>query len=199
MRDLIDLLDKILTESQVDEAANLAASEILSRSGRFETFIDHIKNKRPFYTHDDQEVIVDPDEADRFVDMYTQKQFTGNIKAQDINGQFWPLSQFKKTSEFGGSGVKPGEKGDVSKMSKDAAKLKPAEIGITGKDIAAGDLGSVIVSNPVLQATVSLRYFVRSGSCPRLFFPPRKYPFVWSCDPSYSAGSLHPENTRWVT
>jgi hypothetical protein len=38
-------------------------------------------------------------------------------------------------------------------MSKDAAKLKPAEIGITGKDIAAGDLGSVIVSNPVLQAT----------------------------------------------
>ena len=49
MRDLIDILNKILTESQVDEAANLAAGEILSRSGRFEKFINHIKNKQPFY------------------------------------------------------------------------------------------------------------------------------------------------------
>jgi hypothetical protein len=153
MRELIDILDKILIESQVDEAANLAASEILSRTGRFEKFIDHIKNKRPFYTHDDQEVIVDPSEADRFMDMYTQKQFTGNIKARDINGQFWPLSQFKKTGDFGGSAVKPTEVGDMSKMSKDAAKLKPAEIGITGKDISASELGSLIVNNSALQAT----------------------------------------------
>ena len=98
-------------------------------------------------------MVVDPAEADRFMDMYTQKQFTGNIKARDINGQFWPLSKFKKTSEFGGSGVKPAEKGDISKMSKDAAKLKPAEIGITGKNIEASDLGSVIVNNSVLQST----------------------------------------------
>ena len=153
MRDLIDILNKLLTESQVDEAANLAAGEILSRPGRFEKFINHIKNKQPFYTVDDEEVIVDPAEAKRFLDMYTQKQFTGNIKARDINGQFWPLSKFKKTSEFGGSGVKPAEKGDISKMSKDAAKLKPAEIGITGKNIEASDLGSVIVNNPVLQST----------------------------------------------
>ena len=48
MRDLIDILNKILTESQVDEAANLAAGEILSRPGRFEKFINHIKNKQTF-------------------------------------------------------------------------------------------------------------------------------------------------------
>lgn len=154
MRDLIDLLDKILNESQMLEASNLSASEILARPGRFEKFIDYIQNQRPFYTSDDQEVIIDPSEAKRFTDMYTQKQFTGSIKARDINGQFWPISKFKKTSDFGGSGVKPSEAGDISKMSKDAFKLKPAEIGITGKNINAGDLGSVIINNSSLQSTV---------------------------------------------
>jgi hypothetical protein len=153
MRDLLDILDKILVESQIEEASNLSAAEIIGRAGRFEKFIDHIRNQKPFYTTDDQEVIINPSEADRFENMYKQKQFSGSIKAQDINGQFWPISKFKKTADFGGSAVKPADIGDLSKLTKDAAKLKPAEIGITGKNIAAADLGPTIISNPSLQKT----------------------------------------------
>ena len=154
MRDLIDLLDKILLESQLDEEVTLSAGEITKYPQRFDAFIDHIRSRRPFFiSGTNEEITVDPAEADRIESLHQRKMFTGVQKVTDVNGNVWPVSKFKKTAEFGGAAVKPGEEGDLSKISKDAAKLKPAEIGITGKDIAAKDLLKSIVSNTVLNST----------------------------------------------
>lgn len=154
MRDLIDLLDKILSESQLDEEVTLSAGEITKYPKRFDAFIDHIRSGGLFFVSGtNEEITVDPAEADRIEALHQQKMFNGVQKVTDINGNVWPISKFKKTAEFGGAAVKPGEEGDLSKISKDAAKLKPAEIGITGKDIAAKDLLKSIISNTVLNST----------------------------------------------
>ena len=152
MRDLLDLLDNILTESQIDEAT-LSASQIKKYPQRFAAFIDHIQNQRPFYTEAGDEVVLNPAEADRFLELDAQGKFSGGLKGVDLQGRAWPLSAFLKTAEFGGSSLKPGEEGDVEKIKKENAKLKPTQIGITDKQIPAGDLGDMIVNNPVLQST----------------------------------------------
>jgi len=151
MRDLLTILDNILTESLIRES--LTASEITKRPGRFEKFIDHIRDQKPFYTADGQEVVLDPSEADRFEELHAKKQFTGQIQARDLDGNVWATSKFIKTAEFGGAAVKPGEEGDLSKISKDAAGLKPSKIGITGKKITAKNLPKVIIGNSNLNST----------------------------------------------
>lgn len=147
MRDILDKLDGI-TE------ATLEPSQIIKYPERFDAFISHIQDRRPFYT--DKEgtaVVLDPREAERFLQLRAQGLFKGGLKGRDLEGQEWPLSGFRKTAEFGGAGVTPGQEGDVTKLKKEGALLKPTQIGITDKNIPAKSLGKLIVQNPVLQST----------------------------------------------
>ncbi len=60
MRDLLNLLDGVLAE------ATLSASQITKYPERFDAFISHIQDQKPFFTElDGTEVILDPQEADR--------------------------------------------------------------------------------------------------------------------------------------
>ena len=144
MRDLLNLLENVLDE------ADLSAGEIAKYPERFDTFIAHIQDGRPFYTKAGEEVVLDPSEAKRFLQLKKQGQFRGALKALDQNGREHALSSFLKTAEFGGASVKPGE--DTSK-SKEGALVKPTQIGITDRPIQAGDLGAEIANNPVLKST----------------------------------------------
>ena len=75
MRDLLNLLDNILTE-----ASNLAPSEILKHDWRWDLVLKKIKAGEPFMTMANQEVIIDPNEANRFIRLRNANQFSGNIK-----------------------------------------------------------------------------------------------------------------------
>lgn len=153
MRDLINLLETIAASEPVQEAATLSASQITKYPERFDAFINHIESQRPFYTAAGDKVVLDPAEAERFLDLKSIGKFTGTLKGRDRQGKEWPLSGFLKTAEFGGGAAVPGEEGDMTKVSKEAAKLKPSSIGITDQDIPAGQLGDVIVNNQILQST----------------------------------------------
>ena len=143
MRDLINLVETLIE-------ADLSAGEIAKYPERFDAFISHIQDGKPFYTKAGEEVILDPSEAKRFLQLKQQGQFRGALKARDQNGREHSLSSFLKTAEFGGASAKPGE--DTSK-SKEGALVKPTQIGITDRPILAGDLGAEIVNNQVLNST----------------------------------------------
>ncbi len=147
MRDILDKLDSIAE-------ATLEPSQIIKYPERFDAFISQIQDRRPFYTEKEgTEVILDPREADRFLQLRTQGQFRGALKARDMQGNEWPLSGFRKTAEFGGASAKPGEEDDPTKIKKEGAALKPSQIGITDKQIPIRSLGKLIVQNPVLSGT----------------------------------------------
>jgi hypothetical protein len=139
MRDLINIVE-----------ATLEPSQIIKYPERFDAFITHIQDGKPFYTTAGEEVILDPSEAQRFLDLRAKNLFKGALKGVDRNGKQYSLSSFQKTIEFGGGSVKPGE--DTS-SSKEGALVKPTQIGITDRPILAGDLGSEIASNQVLNST----------------------------------------------
>lgn len=146
MRDILTLFDGILQE------ATLEPSQIIKKSERFDAFISHIRDRRPFYTEKDgTEVVLDPREADRFSQLRQTGQFKGALRGRDLEGTEWPLSGFRKTAEFGGASAKPGAQD--TDVKKEGAQLKPSQIGITDRPITAGQLGQVIVQNPVLQST----------------------------------------------
>jgi len=146
MRDLLDQLDAI-------SEATLDASTITRYPERFDAFISHIQDRRPFYTErEGTEVILDPREAQRFLQLRAQGEFRGALKGRDLDGREWPLSQFRKTAEFGGASAKPGE-ADTASLKKEGAQVKPTQIGITDQDIPATKLAGVITNNPVLQGT----------------------------------------------
>jgi hypothetical protein len=144
MRDLLNLIQTL------SEDRTLNASVILKRSGRFEKFISMIANQQPFYTVDQEPVIVDPSEAERFQQLYDNGKFSGTLKIKLEDGRQIPLNQLLKTVELGGQASK-GEEGEET--SKEAALLKPSQINITDKDIPASQLGKEIINNPVLQST----------------------------------------------
>lgn len=145
MRDLIDILDQL-------NEATLSPGQIIKYPERFDAFISHIQDGRPFYTEKEgTEVILKKSEAARFLQLRQSGQFKGNLKGMDVNGQEWPLSSFRKTAEFGGASAKPGA--DTSEVRKEGAQLKPSQIGIADQQIPASKLGDVIVNNSVLQST----------------------------------------------
>ena len=151
MRDILNKLDNL-------NEVSLSASEINKYEDRFNAFIGHIANGKPFYLDKDvngfpkgTEVILDPSEAERFLALARENKFKGGLTGTDAKGNIWPLSSFSKTAEFGGATAKPDD--DASKLSKDAAGLKPNQIGITDQPIKAGQLGRVIINNPILNST----------------------------------------------
>ena len=146
MRELIDLLESIVDE------AELSASQISKYPERFDAFITHIQDGKPFYTAAGDEVILIPSEATRFLQLKAAGKFSGGLKGTDRDGVSWPLSGFLKTAEFGGASTKPGEV-DTAELKKEGAQVKPSQIGITDKEIPATQLPSEIINNPVLQST----------------------------------------------
>ena len=153
MRDLLNLLDNLATEQKLNEAT-LEPSQIIKYPERFDAFITHIQDKKPFYTDKEgTEVILKPSEAERFLKLKQQGLFKGGLKGVDAQGNQWPLSQFRKTAEFGGASVAPGDEDNPDEVKKEGAKLKPSQIGIVNRPIPASDLGAEIVNNPVLQST----------------------------------------------
>jgi hypothetical protein len=155
MRDILNLLENILTEK-----SNLAAGELNKDRARFNTFIQYIQTGKPFNTLDGKEVIVDPSEADRFLELKQTNKFGGTLKALGTDGMQYPISSFLKTAEFGGHAAKPGipgepsDAGDVKQTAgKEGALVKPSQIKITDQNIPASALGSAIINNPVLKST----------------------------------------------
>lgn len=144
MRDILNLLDTL-------EEATLSPGEIIKYPERFDAFIAHIQDGKPFYTSSGEEVILDPSEAARFLDLRAKNLFTGRLAGVDLNGKKHALSSFEKTAEFGGASVKPG---DDTSSSKEGALVKPTQIGITDRPILAGELGAEIASNQVLNSTL---------------------------------------------
>jgi hypothetical protein len=145
MRDLIDLLD-IINE------ATLSASVITRYPERFDAFITHIQDGNPFYTEAGDEVVLNPSEANKFLQLKAAGKFSGPLTGVDQNGTVWPLSGFLKTAEFGGASTKPGEV-DTAELKKEGAQVKPSQIGITDKKIPAARLSAEIINNPVLQSS----------------------------------------------
>lgn len=146
MRDLLNLIDNLIAE------ATLEPSQIIKYPERFDAFISHIQDGRPFYTEKDgTEVILKKSEANRFLQLRQAGQFKGTLKGMDEQGNLWPLSGFRKTAEFGGASAKPGA--DSSEVRKEGAQLKPSQIGIADQEIPASQLGDMIVNNSVLQST----------------------------------------------
>ena len=144
MRDILNLLDTVLDE------ATLSAGEITTYPERFDAFIAHIQDGKPFYTKTGEEVVLDPSEAERFLELKAKNLFAGRLAGVDVNGKKHALSSFLKTAEFGGGSVKPGE--DTG-GTKEGALVKPKQIGITDRPIQAGNLGAEIASNPILNST----------------------------------------------
>jgi len=146
MRDLINLI-QILSEA----AVGLSAGEILKYESRFNKFIDYIENEKPFTLVTGEEVVLDPSEAQRFIDLRNNDMFKGTLKAKQKGGGEIPLSKLAKTTDFGGAAVAAGQ--EASTGGKEGLIVKPSQIGITDKDIAAADFYEVIAGNSILAST----------------------------------------------
>jgi hypothetical protein len=144
MRDLIDKL------TYIAEARTLDPGTIKKYPQRFKKFIDMIRTGEPFYNINQEPVVADPEEADRFQELYDIGKFSGSLKLRLNTGEELPLNKLLKTSELGGQASKGGEGEDTG---KETALLKPSQIGITDKDIPASKLGDAIVNNDVLNST----------------------------------------------
>ena len=145
-RSLIDSL------SFIAEDVTLSASQINKYQSRFEKFIDMIRNGDSFYTVDREEVKADPAEADRFQGLKDEDQFKGTLKMRLTSGDEIALSKLLKTADLGGQAA-VGTPNSAEEVGKETALLKPSQIGITDRDIPAGDLGSEIINNEVLNST----------------------------------------------
>ena len=146
MRDILNLLENIL-----GEASTLAAGELNKDQARFNKFIQYIQNGQPFQTADGKEVIIDPSEAERFLELKQANKFSGTLKAKGTDNMMYPLSHFAKTADFGGHAAKAGA--EQQEIGKEAVLVKPNQIKITDHDIPADALGSAIINNPILKST----------------------------------------------
>ena len=88
MRDLLDLLS-YLTEDD-EKHKTLSPAVLLSRPGRFDTFINHIASGKEFKTIDGHLVRLDQSEAVRLKKLHNAKggtQFKGAIKVKLEDGE----------------------------------------------------------------------------------------------------------------
>jgi hypothetical protein len=144
MRDLLDQLNFIA------EAVTLDAGTIKKYKWRFDKFIDMIRNGESFYNINQEPVVIDPEEADRFQALYDEGKFAGAIKFRTNTGETFSLNKLLKTADLGGQASTGG---DDEETGKETALLKPSQIGITDRDIPASKLGAAIVNNDVLNST----------------------------------------------
>lgn len=171
MRDILNKLDQLFE-------ATLTPAQIVKYPERFDAFISHIQNGKPFYTETDgTEVVLQKSEANRFLKLHSQGLFKGLLKGTALDGTEWPLSGFRKTAEFGGASAKPGDEGS-EEGNKEGILVKPGQIQITDKDIPAHGLLAEITSNPVLAGTEYGRAVIQMASSIALKEPaviPKEY------------------------
>jgi hypothetical protein len=144
-----------IVETQVLEAEGnrtLQTANLNSNPPRFQNLINNIRSRHPLYLVDGTPVIIMPAEADRLEQLKADQMFKGQIKLTAEDKQVWVLSQFLKTKDYGGQAVPPGQEAEVG-MTKEAAALKPSDIGLEDRQIQAGNLAQEIVNNPNLQKT----------------------------------------------
>lgn len=144
MREFINLVNKLFE-------SNLSASELTKYDWRFKKFIEKIEKLEPFTTVHGDEVIIDPAEASRFIDLYDNGQLKGSMKIKTKNNIDISLSNLAKTTEFGGSTAIAGQ--EASSGGKESLLVKPSQIGICDKNIPASDFYKEITNNPVLLST----------------------------------------------
>ena len=135
-------------EFKITEAAlvTLSPANMLSKPGRFDNLINNIKTGKPLYKVDGTEVIIAPTEAPRLIDLEKNGEFKGRgIVLQGKDGQKYPLTGFLKTKEFGGQAIPPGLQTQTTEISKEAAALKPSNIGIVDRQIKAANLHNEIM------------------------------------------------------
>ena len=163
MRDLINILTN-LSEGKV----GLSPGEINKYDWRFEKFIDYIKNGKPFTTMDNQQVVLDKSEADKFIKMQHYNTFKGNLKGKIADSEDEiPLSQLVKTGDFGGAAIAAGQ--EETAGGKEGLFVKPTQIGIVDKNIPSFEFYEMIQNNPVLNSTeygkviIDLANYIVSG------------------------------------
>jgi hypothetical protein len=82
MRDLLNIVDE----------ATLEPSQIIKYPERFDAFITHIQDGKPFYTTAGEEVVLDPSEAQRFLDLKAKGMFKGGLVGLDSAGRAIPAT-----------------------------------------------------------------------------------------------------------
>jgi hypothetical protein len=148
MREYINLIQQL---SEGTGIVGLSAGEIIKYDARFKKFIEYIEGKKPFTTVDGDEVIVDPREARRFLNLRAQDMFKGSLKARLSDGDEIALSSLAKTKDFGGAAPTAGQA--PSAAGKEALIVKPGQIGIVDQNYPAEDFYEVIARNPALSST----------------------------------------------
>jgi|694.fasta_scaffold14580_4 hypothetical protein len=148
MREYINLIQQL---SEGTGIVGLSAGEIIKYDARFKKFIEYVQKRKPFTTVTGDEVIIDPREAKRFLDLRAQDMFRGNLKARQTDGEEIALSQLAKTKDFGGAAPAAGQA--PSSAGKEALVVKPGQIGIVDQNYAAEDFYEVIAGNPTLSST----------------------------------------------
>ena len=141
---------KTLVEAEGNRT--LQAANLDKNPPRFQNLINNIRSRHPLYLTDGTPVIIKPTEADRLEQLKADDMFKGQIKLTAEDKQVWALSQFLKTKDYGGQAVPPGLEGEVE-MTKEAAALKPSDIGLEDRQIQAGNLAKEIINNSALQKT----------------------------------------------
>lgn len=142
-------------EIKIVEAAGnttLQAANLAKNPPRFQNLVNNIRSRHPLYLVDGTPVIIKPEEAERLEQMMQDQMFKGTIKLTAEDGNVWVLSQFLKTKDYGGQAVPPGQEAEVG-LTKEAAALKPSDVGLEDKEIPAGNLANEIINNPNLQKT----------------------------------------------
>lgn len=149
MRELINIIDKL---DFLAEDSKLNPAAITKYQWRFNKFIDMIRSGDSFYTVDREEVVADPDEAERFQALKDEDNFKGSLKLKLNTGEEIALGRLLKTAALGGQAA-TGDSESSSEVGKETALLKPSQIGITDREIPASELGSEIINSEVLNST----------------------------------------------
>lgn len=156
------------------EAQTLSLPKLLKDIGRFNNLVMDIKGGQPLYLEDGTPVVIKPSEGDALLKLHKSGEL--EVKGQRLgltakDGKVYPLSSFLKTIRYGGHAIPPGQE-ETSPMTKEGLKLKPSEVGLAEKNIVAGSLGKVLVSNTILNSSptgkivVDLAKAISAGQLP---------------------------------
>lgn len=138
----------------LSEDQPLSPAGLTKEMGRFNNLIADIRSGAPLFLADGNPVVIEPNEADRLLDLQTNGKFGGRgitLKQKDVTKSY-PIGAFLKTKRYGGDAIPPGQE-KTMEPTKSGAKLKPKDIGLHDQQIAAGQLGKLIASNTSLQQT----------------------------------------------
>jgi hypothetical protein len=152
------------------EASNLSRTELLKygvNSKRVQTFLDRVKNSKPFKLISGGEFIVDPKTYKQVEDMIKNSVARQSIIVTDKEGNTINTNNFVKEPEFGG-------------QEKETLKLKPAHIFPDGR-FKASQVFKAVTTNSVLQGTdygkivIDLANQIEKGNNPDLGDTPGEY------------------------